>query len=68
MLAWPSATVNLSSVFSVKQNESTLKFQNDSKQNLILKKKVFQSFHVFFTLLRSNYLTLLMFAMQEIHS
>ena len=66
MLAWPSATVNLSSVFSVKQNESTLKFQNDSKQNLILKKKVFQSFHVFFT--QYNYLTLLMFAMQEIHS
>ena len=66
MLAWPSATVNLSSVFSVKQNESTLKFQNDSKQNLILKKKVVQSFHVFFT--QYNYLTLLMFAMQEIHS
>ena len=39
MLAWPSAIVKLSSVFSVKQNESTLKSQNDSKQNLILKKK-----------------------------
>ena len=39
MLAWPSAIVKLSSVFSVKQNESTLKSQNDSKQNPILKKK-----------------------------
>ena len=66
MLAWPSAIVKLSSVFSVKQNESTLKSQNDSKPNLILKKKVFQSFHVFFS--QYDYLTLLMFAMQQIHS